>query len=151
MNLPTEDQGADACDTVWWLEWWWKASMQKPQMLFLIGIVFNFLDQIYPLKTCQCVWILFPWARPTVFAMELFYEDSWKTCWSSCKILCGQMIPWSWRNKKPVRVCDTMDCGLDYLELLSTYEQNFSKLTALLVDSFMDSLFLHYMAVHFSS
>lgn len=50
--------------------------MQKPQMLFLIGIVFNFLDQIYPLKTSQCVWILFPWARPTVFAMELFYEDS---------------------------------------------------------------------------
>jgi len=94
--------------------------------------------KIYPLKTCQCVWILFSWAWPTVFAMELFYEDSWKTFWSSYR-------NFMWTNDtlklKKQETCACLRNNGLWIRLLgafSTYEQNFSNLTGLLIDSFMN-------------
>ena len=107
---------------------------------YLFGNIFlTFLIKCYPLKSCQCVWILFPWNTTYCVCDGTVLRIGWKTCWSSCEFSWGQMVPWSWWNKKPVRVCDTMDYGINGFGAFSAYEHNFSKFISLLVISVMDS------------
>ena len=108
MILPIEDHRAPESRWMWYCMMWGmmmeSLSAETSDDIFL-WIFLDFLNVIHS-NLVNVYGSCFPGTQPTVL---------------------GQMVPWSWWNKKPVRVCDTMDCGINCFGAFSAYEQNFSK------------------------